>query len=523
MEYHYISTMKSSEKGDVQLVAGDKGSLYIRRYRSMPDELFQRLRSVRSPYVERLTDIGADGHGRFFVSEFIEGTTAASRSFSQKEAVRVLLELCSALSALHRLGIIHRDIKPSNIICAADGHIRLIDFDSARLEVQYQSRDTELLGTAGYAAPEQYGFMQTDCRADIYAFGVTMRQLLGENADRRKFRHIISRCTELDPDRRYRSIAAVRRALFRAARFDPLPFAAAAVLIAAASAVLFHGSAPSAPHGIVRLTESRTASETEEPFAATEQAPEPASEEAAVSSEITVESAETTRPPDARNELQRLTETVESTVPPETAAPAEPEISSEPETAPETSAETSAPLDTRTAAEGSEPEPEPESDPGSGRTPLVRSDSVNPSKMDFTTVTDPDGLETDVFDYVFYDDPEVVGVWNLYTAVPMDFDFEHMTAQYMNENKETILDFRFGNQLTVYDGGEMRYLQKNTQQETYARWTNGYCITEEQGNSFVCRMFSITMKNGRKILVQEQKGVNVPHRYWIYLKDTVDP
>lgn len=200
LEYHLMSTLKSSGKGDIQLVAAD-GKLYVRRYREISHELFRRIRDVSCPYLERLVEQSEDENGAYFISEYVEGISASERTFSEKEAVELLLELCAAIKSLHKAGVIHRDIKPSNIICGNDGHIRLIDFDSARLRVEFQSRDTEILGTGGYAAPEQYGFMQTDDRSDIYAFGVTMEEILGENADKPKFRRIIKRCTQFDPDR----------------------------------------------------------------------------------------------------------------------------------------------------------------------------------------------------------------------------------------------------------------------------------------------------------------------------------
>lgn len=251
--------MKSSGKGDIQLVAAD-GKLYVRRYREIPRELFRRIRDVSCPYLERLVEQSRDENGAYFISEYVEGISASERTFSEKEAVKLLLELCAAIKALHRAGVIHRDIKPSNIICGNDGHIRLIDFDSARLRVKFQSRDTEILGTGGYAAPEQYGFMQTDDRSDIYAFGVTMEEILGENADKPKFRRIIRRCTQFDPNRRYRDISAVGRAIKRAVMPEFLPFAVAGGIAAAVVSVYFlRGNSQPAPPGIVRLTDTSEA------------------------------------------------------------------------------------------------------------------------------------------------------------------------------------------------------------------------------------------------------------------------
>ncbi len=106
--------------------------------------------------------------------------------------------------------IIHRDIKPSNMILQGD-RIRLIDFDAARIFKPGQETDTKLLGTKGYAPPEQFGSGQTDSRSDIYALGVTMKILLGGNCG--GLTDILDRCTELDPKNRFQNVAELKDAL----------------------------------------------------------------------------------------------------------------------------------------------------------------------------------------------------------------------------------------------------------------------------------------------------------------------
>lgn len=263
MEYRFKAVLKSSDKGDIQLVEGDDGGLYVRRYRELSSELFRRLKSVSCPFLERLTEQSADENGAYIISEYIEGTPAYNRTFTEKEAVNALQELCSAISALHKGGIIHRDIKPANIICGADGHIRLIDFDSARLEKTYKSHDTKLLGTAGFAPPEQYGFTQTDSRSDIYSFGVTMRELLGGNADKPKYRRIINRCTQFDPEKRYSDIMAVSRAIKRCAHPNFIPYSAVGALAVMTVVFAFCQNSEPAPPGIVMSSNTAEVHETE--------------------------------------------------------------------------------------------------------------------------------------------------------------------------------------------------------------------------------------------------------------------
>lgn len=166
----------------------------------MAYEVIKLLKQSEKSTVQLLRERG--GEKLFVRKEFIEGQTAGSAKLSEKQCRGILRELCDVLAFLHGKGIIHRDIKPSNILLAEDGHIRLIDFDAARMPRKDSEQDTMLLGTRGYAPPEQYGFAQTDERADIYALGVTMKQLLGERADKPGYRRILSRCTNLDPDKR---------------------------------------------------------------------------------------------------------------------------------------------------------------------------------------------------------------------------------------------------------------------------------------------------------------------------------
>lgn len=510
LEYHLMSTLKSSGKGDIQLVTAD-GKLYVRRYRGIPQELFRRIRDVSCPYLERLVEQSADENGAYFVSEYVEGTPASERTFSEKEAVKLLLELCAAIKALHRAGVIHRDIKPSNIICGNDGHIRLIDFDSARLRVKFQSRDTEILGTGGYAAPEQYGFMQTDDRSDIYAFGVTMEEILGENADKPKFRRIIRRCTQFDPDRRYRDISAVGCAIKRAVMPDFLPFAAAGGIAAAfVVAVYFlRGNSQPAPPGIVRLTEISEA-------------------------EITLETERTSKVPETDTPTGELPEieteelTIIETVEPVIAGTAEPatehSTAESPQTEPpvQTTAEpptvvitpeTSEPdehITSETAPETYEPEA-----------------PANPTpEMPFTTTIDENGLYRDDFDYVFYDDPAVHGMWRAYKVLPGNTDISAITGDdiFHADNKSG----QFSEFITVYPNGALAFYQPNPEStEPTNLWTNGHYISSPENGGLVCRMRAFTVSNGREFLALEQRPVRVTddesaHRFIVYFKVVTD-
>jgi len=104
-----------------------------------------------------------------------------------------------------------------------DGSVALIDFDIARVYRSESETDTRIFGTRAYAAPEQYGFAQTDARADIYSLGVLLRYLLtgSPRANRnvhvyRPLEKIIAKCTAFDPANRYTDVEQVKKALLAA-------------------------------------------------------------------------------------------------------------------------------------------------------------------------------------------------------------------------------------------------------------------------------------------------------------------
>ena len=183
------------------------------------------------------------------VREYIEGeplsTYAKDRQLSKDEIVSIAVQLCDILDILHTHdpAIVHRDIKPENVIIRPDGSPVLIDFDIARTVRQDSGTDTVLFGTRGYAPPEQYGFGQTDIRADIYAFGVLLRWLVtGSVKENRNIsmdenlQAVIDRCTSFSPEDRYADVRKIREALTEEKVRKPgrkvRPWQAAAALLA---------------------------------------------------------------------------------------------------------------------------------------------------------------------------------------------------------------------------------------------------------------------------------------------------
>lgn len=135
-------------------------------------------------------------------------------------------QICNGLKDVHKLGIIHRDLQPKNIVISDENKLKIIDFDIARIKKEDASNDTELWGTAGYAAPEQFGFAQTDERSDIYSLGVIIDEMIKpyvespdvilndrEQKAISRLLKISKKCKEMDPENRYKSIEEILRAI----------------------------------------------------------------------------------------------------------------------------------------------------------------------------------------------------------------------------------------------------------------------------------------------------------------------
>ncbi|MDL2220203.1 serine/threonine protein kinase [Eubacteriales bacterium OttesenSCG-928-N14] len=228
----YESVMPLHASKDVMLIRHTASQrLYVkksvhRRSRGVYESLLEKTH----PNLANIVDVIDDGQEHITViEEYIQGQPLSAlveqaKAMQPVWAMQAALQLCDALTFLHtqQPPIIHRDIKPSNIMCASDGSIKLIDFDASRIFRQDAPRDTVILGTAGYAAPEQFGFAQTDARSDIYALGVVLSTMLtGEHPQQTPYQGdadiaaILSRCMHIDPQSRYADAAALREDLRR--------------------------------------------------------------------------------------------------------------------------------------------------------------------------------------------------------------------------------------------------------------------------------------------------------------------
>lgn len=192
-------------------------------------EILQKLTEMGLTGIPKAYRIFEENGGVYFLREYIEGTPLSQMvmqkgGIQEREFCKISLKICQAVENFQKLEdpMIHRDIKPENIVVTPTGETVFIDFGTMRSYKKDSQRDTFVVGTRETAAPEQYGYRQTDQRTDVYAIGQTMLYMVTESYEldqlseckiSRKLKKIIEKACSFEPDKRYADAAELRKAI----------------------------------------------------------------------------------------------------------------------------------------------------------------------------------------------------------------------------------------------------------------------------------------------------------------------
>lgn len=221
-EFEVVRLLKERPRGSVRLIRHNAGgNQFILRHFQGNGEVYRRLLSCSCRYLPLVYEAAEQDGENIVIEEFVQGDTLdfllEEALFSPQETKQTIKQLCQGLWVLHSMAAVHRDIKPENVILRGSDAV-LIDFDAARLHKPQAEADTQILGTTGFAAPEQYGLGQSDTRTDIYSLGVLMNVMLtGQHPSKKlaegRLGRIIQRCTQINPAKRYKNVLHLMEAL----------------------------------------------------------------------------------------------------------------------------------------------------------------------------------------------------------------------------------------------------------------------------------------------------------------------
>lgn len=217
-QYDELEVIKENKYKKISLVRSPIDHLlYLKReIVNYNKQIYEQLVKIDSVYFPKIYRIQEWQNKIIIIEKYINAPTLEeillNEQLSKKEALDIFYQVCSAVQELHQMTppIIHRDIKPSNIFYD-QGKVYLFDFDISRNYQIKKNKDTQILGSVGYAAPEQFGFSQTNKQSDIYALGILLNVLLTGKLPNELIYNgseskVIRKATSIDPTQRYPSV-----------------------------------------------------------------------------------------------------------------------------------------------------------------------------------------------------------------------------------------------------------------------------------------------------------------------------
>lgn len=216
-KYKKLDMLSKNQGLETWLVKDNStGKLFILK-EIMPElaDIYRTLQSFPNKNLVTISQTVKSDNKCIVIEEYISGNTLEeiinNGNTNVQAAFNIIKQLLEVLVFIHGINIIHRDINPRNVMVSTDGIIKLIDFGIARKYKENSVADTTILGTEGFAAPEQFGFQQTDGRSDIYSLGVLFHLLLsgrmpeGNRCLNIEYKEFIQKCISLEPSLRYQS------------------------------------------------------------------------------------------------------------------------------------------------------------------------------------------------------------------------------------------------------------------------------------------------------------------------------
>lgn len=220
-EYKFIRNIKRTSDTIINVLENTHNNKRVLvKYITGNADVYKKVLNIVHPNIPIVYEVAVDNDKYIIVEEYIDGITVGevleTGLYTTDGVYKVVHEICEALYTLHKQGIVHRDIKPENIIVDKDGCVKLIDFNIARINIKKCDRDTVVLGTTGFASPEQYGISDTDARSDIYSIGILINVMLtGEHPSKKmcsgKWQRIVNKCTQINPDERFQNVEELMR------------------------------------------------------------------------------------------------------------------------------------------------------------------------------------------------------------------------------------------------------------------------------------------------------------------------
>lgn len=215
-EYTFIRNIRRTDSEVVNVFENknNKQRVLVKYFRGNAD-VYKMLLDINHENIPIVYEAVTDGDNCIVIEEYIDGITVGevleTGLYTSDGVYEVVRSICEALRVLHGKGIVHRDIKPENIMISKEGCVKLIDFDISRISKDDNIKDTKILGTMGFASPEQYGISATNAKSDIYSIGILINVMLtGEHPSKKmcsgKWQRIVNKCTRINPDERFKSV-----------------------------------------------------------------------------------------------------------------------------------------------------------------------------------------------------------------------------------------------------------------------------------------------------------------------------